>query len=481
MSEATTQQTRPEPTAPATSGGKGLALAVIAVAQLMLVFDATILNIALPSIQSDLNVSPNNLSWLVTIYALVFGGLLLVGGRAGDVFGRRRMFRLGLVIFTVASLIGGLAPNEATLVVGRALQGVGAAIAAPTALALIFTTFDEGSERNKALGVYGGMGGLGSTIGLLLGGVLTEYLSWRWVLLINVPLALLILAGTKVLAEGNRERGRIDLFGAITATGGLTLLVYAIHHAGTAGWTDAVALACFVAAVVLLAVFLIAQTRSSSAMLPLRVIRDSNRAGANLVLFLMGAATFAMFYFLTLFMQNVKGYSALVTGLAYLPFAVAVGLTAGMIAPQLLNRLSVKMVTTVGLVLGVIGMLWFSQLDPDQSYVAVLLPGMVITGVALGMVVVAGTIAAVAGVDDADTGVAAGLVNITQEVGGGLGLAVLVTVATTVTANATTAQAVTDGYSAAYVVGAVMVVAAVVVALLTIKAKAEDAKQIPGL
>jgi EmrB/QacA subfamily drug resistance transporter len=466
---------------PASGGGSGLALAVIAVAQLMLVFDATILNIALPSIQADFNVAPADLTWLVTIYALVFGGLLLVGGRAGDLYGRRRVFRIGLVVFTLASLLGGLAQNETTLVVARALQGVGAAIAAPTALALIFTTFTDETSRNKALGIYGGMGGLGSTVGLLLGGVLTEYAHWRWVLLINVPLAVLVLVGTTVLAEGDRERGRMDIPGAVTATLGLTALVYAINRAGTEGWTDALTLGCFAAGAVLLVAFLAIQRSSPVAMMPLRIIRDSNRAGANLILFLVGVAMFAMFYFLTLYMQGVKGYSAMATGVAYLPFAVAVGLSAGALGPQLLKRLSVKVVTAIGLAFTAAGLVWFSQMSATSSYTTVLLPGMVVTGIGLGQVFVATTIAGVAGVRDEDTGVASGLVNISQEVGGALGLAVLATIAAKVTADATLPDSVTDGYSVAFLTGAVMIAAAIVIALLTIKAKAEDAKPIPGL
>src|SRR6266702_6450345 len=294
----------------------GLALLVIKAAQLMLVLDNTIMNVALPSIQSALRLAPSDLNWVITAYALAFGGLLLVGGRAGDLFGRRRVFRIGLVVFTLASLLGGFAPSAATLIGARVVQGVGAAIAAPTALSLLATTFPAGAPRNKALGVYGAMGGLGSVVGLLLGGALTEYLSWRWVLFINAPIAVLVLIGTGVLVPGDTERGTLDVPGAIAATLGIGSVIFALTRGNTDGWNDAGTLASFAAGAVLLAAFVVIERYSRAPMVPPPVVRDRNRGGANAVMLLLGAGMLAMFYLLTLYMQVVRGYSAVHTGLA---------------------------------------------------------------------------------------------------------------------------------------------------------------------
>ena len=429
----------------------GLALAVIATAQLMLVLDGTIVNVALPAIQEELGLAPSELNWVVNAYALAFGGLLLVGGRAGDLFGRRRVFRVGLVIFTVASLLGGLAPNKEVLIGARVLQGIGAAIAAPTALSLLATTFPAGPERNRALGVYGTMGGLGSVVGLLLGGALTSYLDWRWVLFVNVPIALAVLAGTRTLVAGERERGRVDVVGAVTATVGLGSLVFALNDSS---WTFAAV------GIVLLSVFLVVQYRSPVAMLPPRVLRDRGRAGANVVLLLVGAGMFATFYFLTLYLQHVRGYDAMTTGLAYLPFALGMGLSAGVLGPRVLARSSVRTVAVGGLALAAAGMAWFATLTPTSGYLTVLAPAMLLAGVGLGLAFIAMTIAGVGGVAPSDTGIAAGLVNTTQQVGGALGLAGLAVVA----AGASSPVA---GYTAAFAAGAGLYVAALLVAAVT--------------
>ncbi|GII82216.1 MFS transporter [Sphaerisporangium siamense] len=457
----------------ATSGAKaplraGLALVVIAAAQLMLVLDGTIMNVALPSIQKALALPPADLDWLVTAYALTFGGLLLAGGRAGDLFGRRRVFRAGLVLFAAASLLGGLAPGQGALVAARALQGVGAAVAAPAALSLLATTFPAGPARARALGVYGAMGALGSVAGLLLGGVLTEYLSWRWVLFVNVPIAVLVLAGTSALVDGGRDRGRADLPGALTATAGLAALVYAVKRGGSHGWADTTTIAGLGAAAVLAAGFVLLQRRSRHPMLPGRVLRDRDRAAAYLVIFLVGAGMFATFYFLTLYMQVVREFTAMGTGLAFLPFAAGIGLSAGVTGPRLLARASGRAVTLAGLAPAAGGMAWLALLTPAQGYLAVLLPAQLVAGTGLGLVFVATTVAGVRGVAPEDTGVAAGVLNTAQQVGGAVGLAGLAAVASAATAGAppgtAAADALTRGHTTGFLVAGALYVAALAVA-----------------
>ncbi|MET8385428.1 MFS transporter [Streptosporangium canum] len=465
------EETRVSP--PPQAGQKlGLALLVIAAAQLMLVLDGTIVVVALPSIQDALHMAQSDLNWVLTAYALAFGGLLLAGGRAGDLFGRRRVFRLGLVVFTLASLLGGLATTGTLLITARALQGIGAAIAAPAALSLLTTTFPSGAERTKALGVYGTMGGLGSVVGLLLGGALTEYLDWRWVLFVNIPIALAVLAGTGVLVEGERESGKVDLPGAITATLGLGSLVYAINRANTDGWTDGVTLALATIAAVLLVAFARIQRRGTDPMLPPAVLADRGRAGANLVMFLMGAGMVATFYFLTLYMQVVKGYPPMLTGLAYLPFAIGIGIGAGAIGPPLLARVSERTATMAGMLLAAVGMAWFGLLAPDQNAFAVLLPAQLVGGIGLGISLITATIAGVHGVASHNTGIASGLINTTQQIGGALGLAVLAAIATAATGSRPTGTALpialTHGYTAGILAGGALYLAAVLVAALTL-------------
>ncbi|MFC7310777.1 MFS transporter [Streptomyces monticola] len=455
---------------PAPKPRLGLALLVIASAQLMLVLDATIVGVALPPIQSDLNLSAANLSWVMSAYLLAFGGLLLVGGRSGDLFGRRRVFRIGLVIFTVASLIGGLAPNGAVLIAARALQGVGAAIAAPTALSLLATTFPAGPARNKALGVYGAVGGLGSVVGLMLGGVLTEYLSWRWVLYVNIPIAVVVLLGTVVLVEGERERGGgIDVPGAITATLGLGSLIFAINQANTEGWTSGTTLGLLAVAAVLLLSFLAIQRRSAVAMMPPRVLQDRGRSGAILIMLLVGGGMAATFYFLTLYMQLVLGYTPMECALAYLPFAVGMVLAAGGIGPQILARTSERTVTVLGLALATAGTLWFGALGPDTNAWAVLLPAQLVAGVGLGLSFVTATIVGVRGVAPQDTGIASGLINTGQQIGGAIGLSVLVAVALAATPAGGSPAALTEGYTVGLMVGALLYAVALAIGAATFK------------
>jgi EmrB/QacA subfamily drug resistance transporter len=447
----------------------GLALLVIAAAQVMIVLDGTIVTVALPSIRTSLRMADGDLNWVMGAYALAFGGLLLVGGRAGDLFGRRRMFRAGLVGFTLVSLLGGFAPSGSTLIAARVLQGAFAAVVAPTALSLLATTFPAGPARNKALGVYGAMGGLGAVVGLLLGGSLTEYLNWRWVLFINVPIAVAVLIGTSVLAEGERDRGRVDLPGAITATFGLGSLVYAINRTGTAGWTDARTLVFLALAAGLLIAFVIIQRVARVPMIPPRVLADHGRIGANVVFFLMGAGMLATFYFLTLYMQVVLRYPPMRTGIAYLPFALGIGIAAATVGPRLLARTSERAVVVLGMLLAAAGMGWFTLLTPSSNPFAVLLPAQLVAGIGLGLAFVATTISGVRGVEPADTGIASGLINTTQQIGGALGLAVLATIAVSATAHRPPGPAaLTNGYTTGILVGGVFYLVALVVAALTL-------------
>ncbi|MCX4654012.1 MFS transporter [Streptomyces microflavus] len=475
--------TPPGSAAPAPSGDKlGLALAVIAAAQLMLVLDNTIVAVALPSMQSALGLSDANLGWVITAYALAFGGLLLAGGRAGDLFGRRRVFRTGLVVFTLASLLGGLAGSGEVLLIARVLQGVGAAIAAPTALSLLASTFPAGPARNKALGVYGAMGGLGSVVGLLLGGALTEFLSWRWVMYINIPIAVAVLIGTSVLKEGERDHGKVDVPGALTATFGFGSLVYGINRAGEKGLGDSTTLIALAVAIVLIVAFIAIQRSSRAPMVPGAVLADKSRAGANAVMFLVGAGMFATFYFLTLYMQIVKGYEPMITGLAYLPFAIGIGIAAGGVGPQLLAKVPERSVIAVGLVIGIAGMVWLSLLEPGQNAFAVLLPAQLVCGFGLGLVFVTVTIISVRGVSPEDTGIAAGLINTSQQIGGAVGLAILAATASVITEGrlpGDRSEALTTGYSYGLLIGGGIYLVALIVTLGTIKATAPQSQPQP--
>jgi len=468
-----------------------LALIVIAAAQLMVVLDATITNIALPAIQVDLNVAAANLSWIVNSYALAFGSLLLLGGKSGDLFGRRRMFRIGIVVFTVASLLGGLATNEGLLIAARVLQGIGAAIAAPTALSLIAVNFPEGPHRNRAMGVYAAMAGLGSTVGLLLGGILTDYLDWRWVFFVNIPIGLLVLAGSLVLNEGQRNPGRLDLPGALTATTGLLALVYAITRGGTHGWTDTLTLSCLAAAALLLVAFVLWQTRTNHPMLPLRLFASRSRSGSYATMLFIGAGMFATFYFLTLYMQQVLGYSAVKTGLAYLPFSIGMGIAAAT-SSKLVERVEPRNIAGPGLLLAATGMGWLGGLQPDSSYTTHIAPAMFIVAVGLGLSFVPMTLGAVSHVRDQDTGIASALLNTAQQIGGALGLAVLATIATTASNHKlpdaaatffrglamhnteliqTGANALTHGYTTAFLIADVFFITGAIIALTTIRAR----------
>ncbi len=415
----------------------GLALFVIATAQLMVVLDATIVNVALPHIQTALGFSGSGLEWVVNAYALTFGGLLLLGGRAGDILGRRRVFIAGIILFSLASLLGGFATSQAWLLTARAVQGVGGAIVAPTALSLITTNFPEGQERNRAMGVYAAMSIGGAAVGLLAGGLLTTYASWRWVLFVNVPIGLVTaLIAPRALTESQRHAGRFDLPGAITGTLGLGALVYGLSEAAASGtggsnWGDPKVLVSLCAAVVLLATFVIIEARSPHALMPLRIFRNRDRTAANIVLLCVGTAMFGMFFFLTLFVQHVWGYSALKTGVAYLPMVAMIMAMAGL-STQLVPRIGARPLLIIASAVSVGGMFWLSRINEHSTYVGGLLGPMLLTAGGLGLLFMPATLVALSKVADRDAGLASSLPNVGQQVGGAIGLAILGTVAWTV-------------------------------------------------
>jgi len=423
-----------------------LALLVIATAQLMVVLDSTIVNVALPHVQRALGFSGTGLEWVVNAYAVTFGGLLLLGGRAGDILGRRRVFVFGLLLFSAASLLGGFAISQWWLLTARAVQGVGGAVIAPTALALITTNFPEGGQRNRAFGVYAAMAGAGSAVGLLLGGILTTYVSWRWVMFVNVPIGLLVAAAApRVLAESPRMPGRIDVAGAITGTGGVALLVYGLSKAATGSdgvshWGDAQVLASLTVSVALLVSFVWIEMRSSHPLLPMRILADRNRSGTYLIMLCVATALFGLFFFLTLFMQSVLGYSAIQSGIAYLPFAVGV-VTGSALASPLMARVGARPLILAGTAAVAGGTLWFSGLTEHSGYTGQLLGPLLVTSLGLGLVFVPLALVSLHNVAEEDTGVASSLLNTGQQVGGAIGLAVLGTVAWTAVANSVEAQA----------------------------------------
>jgi len=418
----------------------GLALFVIATAQLMVVLDAAIVNVALPHIQRALGFSGSGLEWVVTAYAVTFGGLLLLGGRAGDLLGRRRIFIAGLLLFSGASLLGGFASTSAWLLAARALQGVGGAMIAPTALALITTTFPEGRQRNRAMGVYAAMSGGGAAVGLIAGGLLTTYLSWRWVLFVNVPIGIVTaLVARYVLAESTRQRGRFDLPGAITATAGVALLVYGLSNASTdqhgiSHWADTKVIVSLVAAVVLLVSFAVIELRSRHALLPVRLLANRSRTGAYIVMLAMATAMFGIFFFLTIFVQEVLGYSALRSGLAFLPFAVTIVVVSGIVS-QIIGRTGPRPLMLAGVAVAAGGMYWFSQLTEHSSYVGGLLGPMLVTSFGFGLLFVPLSLVALNRVRPDESGIASSLLNTGQQVGGAIGLAALGTVTWTAVSN----------------------------------------------
>jgi EmrB/QacA subfamily drug resistance transporter len=451
--------------APAAHGPRlGLSLLVIATAQLMVVLDATITNVALPRIQEALRFSGANLSWVVNAYALAFGGLLLLGGRAGDLLGRRRMFVIGLLVFSAASLAGGFATSQAWLLVARAVQGAGGAIVAPAALSLIVTTFPEGRPRARAMGVYSAMSVAGGAIGLVAGGLLVNYVSWRWVLFVNVPFGVAAaLAAPLALAGAPRLPGRLDIPGALTGTAGLSALVYGLSSAatgpdGVAHWGDAKVVASLAAGVALLAVFGLVEARSRHALVPGRILRDRLRLGANLVMFGVGTVLFGVFFFLTLFAQEVWGYSAIRTGVAFLPLTAAT-LAGSAVASALMPRIGARPLLLTGTAGCAGGLYWLSLATENAGYAGGLLGPILVTSAALGLVFVPLPLVALGGVADSDSGVASSVLNAGRQIGGAVGLAVLSTIAWTAVADSARTHgayrhALVVGFDRAFAVGA---------------------------
>ncbi|AOR31692.1 MFS transporter [Streptomyces fodineus] len=409
-------------------GHPGIALTVIAACQLMVVLDATIVNIALPHIQDALKFSTTDLTWVISAYTLTFGGLLLLGARAGDILGRRRVFMAGILLFTFASLLGGFAQEPWQLLAARALQGVGGAIASPTSLALITTTFPEGPERNRAFGVFAAVSAGGGAIGLLAGGMLTDWLDWRWVLFVNVPIGVLIASLAPLyINESERHPGRFDITGALTSTAGMASLVYGFIRASENGWRDGLTLGSFGAAAVLLLAFVLTEMRAKEPITPLRMFADRNRWGTYVVMLSLAAAMFGMFFYIVLFVQDVLGYSAIKAGLAFLPVTVAIAVGAGL-SQHFLPRLGPRPFMMAGSGLVLIGLVWQTFIRPDSSYLGGVLGPMLVFGFGMGLNFVTVTVTAVSGVAQHEAGAASGLLNAMQQVGGSLGLSILTTV-----------------------------------------------------
>ncbi len=474
----------------------GLALVVISMAQLMLVLDELIVNTALPHIQQALHFSGTGLEWVVTGYAVTFGGLLLLGGRAGDVLGRRRMFSTGILIFTIASLLGGFASHSWLLITARILQGAGAAVAAPAALSLIAVTFPEGKARTRALSVYAAMTGMGGGVGLIAGGLLTTYASWRWVFFVNVPIGLLLALGARhVLPESQRHPRRWDLPGAVTGTAGFALLIYGLTRAatgpdGVSHWANAPTVLALTGAAAALVSFVVVETRSAQPLLPLWIFADRNRAGVYLILLCLASTFFGMFFFLTLFTQVTWGYSALRGGLAYLPFVGGFIVFAG-ICSRIVPRVGARVPMTIGAVLAPAGMFWLARVNEHSQYLTGVCLPLLVFAAAAGLIFVPLTMTLVAGISDQHAGVASSMFNAGQQVGGAVGLAVIGSIAWTVvnshvrdslgrvSAGHVAVQpgspiyhhALSAGVTAAVTIGAAATVAALIVTLVAIRVR----------
>jgi len=448
---------------------RGLALAIVLGAQLMIILDMTVVNIALPSIAHGLHFSTAGLSWVLNAYTLTFGGLLLLGGRAGDILGRRRVFGAGIVLFTAASLAGGLAQSAGWLLAARAAQGVGGAIASPAVLAMITASFADGRERARALGIYTAVVMGGGSLGLVLGGVITEWVSWRWVLFINVPIGLLVtIAAPMFLPETARQPGHFDVAGALTSTAGMVSLVYAIIHAAADGWGSPVTLAAFAAAAVLLAGFVWRESRARQPITPLRLFADRRRAGSYLTRLLIVAGMFGMFFFLTQFVQEILGFSPLRAGISFLPMTAAL-FGVSRLAPRLVSRFRPWTLMVAGMLPVVAGMAWLSRIAPGTGYLAGVLGPMLLIGAGMGVVFVPLTMASLSGVRPEDSGAASSMVNVMQQVGGSLGLAVLVTAAGSAVGHAAGQAAVVHGMSRAFTLAAVLDVLALLVVLTVMR------------
>ena len=466
---------------------KGLALLVLAVSQLMVVLDISIVNVALPDIARDLRVgSQNDLSWIVTGYTLTFGGFLLLGGKLADRLGRRRIFLVGAVLFAVASLLGGIAGDLGLLVAARLLQGLGGALMAPAALSLLTVIFADGPERNRALGIWAAISAGGAAIGLILGGFLTEYASWRWVLFVNVPVAVLAVVGALHFVPESRDaRAKgFDIPGALLVTGGLVALVYALVKGNDFGWASGRTVGMLVLAAVLLAAFVVVQRRAADPLVDFRLFRSRSVVGADVGALFLGAGIFAVFFFLILWMQQVNGYSPIRSGFAFLPMTIVIVIGAG-IASQLLGRIGPRPLLITGPVIASAGMLLLAlRLDPTSSYLTMVLPSLVLVAFGMGLTFVALTSAAVAGVPQEDAGVASALLNAGQQVGGALGLAILTAVSTARTeavappgppTSPAFVSALVEGWGVGFVVAAAFLAVAGVVGGSLVRVSRKDA------
>jgi EmrB/QacA subfamily drug resistance transporter len=458
------------------------ALILLCFAQFIVVIDAAIVNVALPSIGEGLGFSQENLAWVVNAYVLTFGGFLLLGGRMADLLGRRRVFLAGLVLVAVASLAAGFSANEGQLIAARAAQGLGAAIISPSALSIITTTFSDGAERNKALGAWGAVAGLGGAAGVLFGGILTDGLGWEWVLWINVPVALVVAALTPPLVAESRsesETRHFDAAGAVTVTAGLSVLVYALVDATEAGWGSTQTLGLLALSAALIAAFVAIELRSQSPLVPFRIFRLRTLTGANVVGLLVGASLFSMFFFITLYMQQVLGYSAIKAGLSYLPLALMIIVASG-IASQLVTRIGFKPVLIAGMTFIAVALVWFSQVSVGGGFVTDILGPSLVAATGLGFAFVTTTIAAVSGIRDQESGLASGLINTSQQIGGALGLAVLATIANSRTDDVVASSggdpsaltnALTEGFQSAFLGGAAIAALGLVLTLVLIRGR----------
>ena len=463
-----------------TARAKNLALLLLAMTQFVIVIDAAIVNVALPSIGAHLHFARDDLSWVVNAYTLTFGGFLLLGGRLADLLGRRRMFMIGLVVFSLASLAGGIAQSEAWLITARAIQGLGAAIVSPAALSIITTTFAEGAERNRALGIWGAVAGAGGAAGVLLGGILTSGLSWRWVLFVNVPIGITAAAlAPRTLVESHADDGTnsFDVPGAVTVTAGLALLVYAVVDAVNVGWGSTTTILRLAGAAVLLIAFVAIELRERQPLMPFSIFRLRTLRGANIVGLLIGMSLFSMFFFISLYLQNVMHYSPIKTGISYLPLAAGIIISAGL-ASQLVTRVGFKPPLIAGMVLIAGALIWFSRVPGvGGSYLGDVLGPSLLAALGLGLAFVPVTIAAVTGTQPKEAGLASGLINTSQQVGGALGLAILATVANSQTQSSTHAAihngaiALTKGFDRAFLVGAGFAIAGALLAALLIASR----------
>jgi len=461
--------------------GRWLVLAVTVAAQFMVILDVSVVNVALPAIKDDLHFSQEGLQWVITAYAILFGGTLLLGGRLADLLGRRRMFMAGVGLFTLASLLSGLASTEAELILTRALQGLGGALLAPAALSIVVTTFREGRDRNVALAVWGAISGVGGAVGVLLGGVLTSYLSWSWIFFVNLPVGIGVLAVSPWLLSESRvavERRHFDVLGATAVTAGLMTLVYAITRASQHGWGNSVTLALFATAAALIAAFVAIEARSPAPLLPLRILRLRTLSAANATMMTVGAAAFGQFFLLTLYLQEVLRYSALQTGVAFVTITVTL-IAVTNLAQKLTTRLGARPVLTTGLLLTAAGSALYARMPADGHYFWDVFPGLALSGVGLALTFVPVMIAGLTGVEHADAGVASGLINTSRQIGGAIGLAAVTTIAATASSHYASSHAVpafsgpalTHGYQVAFyaLIGVALAGAAITAAFVESK------------